>query len=428
MLRLVLLRLMESYFRHRWLYLAPIFLMMLAGGLSLYLAKPEYTAKGVLFVQKESLLAKLTSVKGTDFSWQTPALITVGELKGLLQTDAFVRAAIKETDFEKNMDGGTKAVNETIDKVRKAVWVVSDGDNQVRIGAVNEQPALALQMANGVIDTFLQWKITGDRSESEAAHTFFTEIITKYKSEVDVARQNLYDYLNAHPEPIKGNRPNVEQLEVSRLQNELDLAQKRYASALDKDENAQLATAQAEGDVSQSYILIDAPSLPDNPETSLKQIVLQFAVFATAGVFLSLLGVVGGALLDRSFRFPIDIWHGIQLPVLAAVPNIALTSKGKKMEQPKKARRRRKEEAEPVSRNGEVAPGGAYLNVEEVSSAATSSTSPMRREKIKRGKASKNPVTPSVDSQPIEIGLRESEAVQMDSDVTIGYTRYEDRK
>ena len=35
---------------------------------------------------------------------------------------------------------------------------------------------------------------------------------------------------------------------------------------------------------------------------------------------MSVLGIVGGLILDRSFRFPIDVRHGLNLPVLAMIP------------------------------------------------------------------------------------------------------------
>ena len=322
MLRLVLLRLMESYFRHRWLYLIPILIMGVAAFVSFSTAKPSYISDGVLFVQKESLLAMLTSVKDSSYTWQTPATLTVGELKELIQTDSFMRAVIQNTDLEENMSGGQEAVKKTIEDVRKDVWVIALGDNQVRVGAVQEQPQIAYQLVTGIIDTFLKWKINADRTESEAAHEFFTALILKYKGEVDLARQNLADYLISHPAPIKGERDSIEQLEIDRLMAELTLAQARYASALDKDEDAQLATAQAEGDVLQSYVLLDSPILPEKPDVSLKQIAINLGVFLGVGLFFSVLGIVGAAFLDRSLRFPVDVWHGVQLPVLASVSSI----------------------------------------------------------------------------------------------------------
>jgi capsular polysaccharide biosynthesis protein len=338
MLRLISLRMLESYFRHRWLYLLPFVLMILSAVLFFSFAKPKYISRGVLFVKKESLLAELTSVRGTSFTWQTPASLTVGEINELLQTDSFIRAVISDTDLEARMDGGTDLVNQTIAEVRAAVWVSSIGDNQLRVSAAHENSLFAFQLVNGTINSFMDWKINADRNESVTARNFFTDLIGNYSAEVEGARQNLYDYYEAHPSPIKGDRPIVEQLEITRLQSQLELASSRYASALDKDENARLAAAQAEGDILQSYTVVDSPIVATAPEVSLKQMAMEGAVFVLAGILLSLLAIAGGALLDRSLRFPIDVWHGLHLPVLASVPDVARLQSKKK---PKWYRRRK---------------------------------------------------------------------------------------
>jgi capsular polysaccharide biosynthesis protein len=327
---------MESYFRHRWLYLIPIVLMMVAACAFFFLSKPKYIASGVIFVQKESLLARLTSVSDPSFSWSTPASVTVGELSELLQTDAFIRAVISQTDLEAQMDQGITVVNQAIEDVRKAVWVSSIGNNQVRVSASDEQPKLATQLADATITSFVQWKINADRTDSEAAHNFFTDIISKYKADLDLARQNMNDYLLVHPDPLKGERPVTEQLEITRLQAEIDLAQTRYASALSKDEDARLAALQAESDARQSYVIIDAPRMPTKPDVSLKQTAVKMLIFVVLGVFLSGMGIVGGAVIDRTFRFPVDVWFGVDLPVLAMVPDGSPSSRMKRLMRAKK--------------------------------------------------------------------------------------------
>jgi len=81
----------------------------------------------------------------------------------------------------------------------------------------------------------------------------------------------------------------------------------------------------------QSYVVIDSPKVPDKPEISRKQIALQLAVFLLVGVFLSGIGVTGAALLDRTFRFPIDISQGLNLPVLTQVPDVTPAQIKKKL-------------------------------------------------------------------------------------------------
>jgi uncharacterized protein involved in exopolysaccharide biosynthesis len=123
MVRLVMLRILESYFRHRWLYLLPIVLMTALGVVFVLLTKPTYTAKGVLYVETQSYLATLTDLRESGASWwTTPAESVNQEISELLQTDAFIRAIIQRTSLEEEMDGGSAVVDALIEETRRNVW------------------------------------------------------------------------------------------------------------------------------------------------------------------------------------------------------------------------------------------------------------------------------------------------------------------
>jgi capsular polysaccharide biosynthesis protein len=320
MFRLASLRLLESYFRHRWLYLLPIALMTVAAACAFVLAKPVYISRSVLYVQKESFLASLTSIRDTDFTWVTPAQATVNECQELLQTDSFIRSIVLQTDRESDMSQGPSVVEETIEWAREAVWVETLGDNLVMIAAADEIPELAQQLVNGTVETFIRWRIQQDREGSVAAQAFFAGLIDTYEAAVEIAHQDIERYLLDHPLPVRGDRSEAEVLQIQRLQAALDLTSTRLANALNKEEEARLGLTQAESDVRQTYLLLDAPRLPAEPELSLKRVLINSLLFVATGVILSGVGVVAGALLDRSFRFPIDVRHGLDLPVLATVP------------------------------------------------------------------------------------------------------------
>jgi capsular polysaccharide biosynthesis protein len=322
MIRLVLLRFLENYYRHRWLYLLPILLLLIVAGISVATEKPQYLAHGNVFVQKQSLLASLNSVRSNDNTWWvSPAQTTANELNELLRTDAFIRAVIHSTDLEANMSKDATSVEDTITKTRKNIWVSTLGDNQVQINGGFELPQVAEQAVGAVIESYIQWQINGQRAESESAQAFFAVQIKKYQVDLENARQNMKNYLLANPSPLQGDRPDIEKLEVSRLQKDIDLAESRYTSALDKEENARLALAQIESDTRQSYTIIDAPRLPDKPEFSRKDIAVRFLVYLAIGIVLSIAAVAGGQLLDHSFNLPLDVQYGINLPVLAVIPD-----------------------------------------------------------------------------------------------------------
>ena len=346
MIRLVVLRLLESYFRHPWLYLLPIMGMI---GLAAYFVlnlDQEYQAEGVLYVQNESYLASLTDVRGSEVSWYlTPAQITSGELNELLRTDAFVRAIIQETDIEQDMIKEEAVLDEIFDETRKNLWVVATGDKQVSIGANHEDPKIAYQLVNALMDIYLRWQVNAEQAENETANSFFVDVIDIYNSELAAAREDMVQYVQAHPQPLRGDRPETEQMEIARLQSAIDLASSRVASALDKEESTRLAMAQIESNARQRYILIDAPEIPLEPDVSLRKIAMQAGAFVGAGIILTIVAIFGAAVLDRSFRFPIDVKNRLDLQVLSTLPD---TAPHYRWYQFRKRRAARSEEKEPL--------------------------------------------------------------------------------
>ena len=310
MLRLVLLRLLESYFRHRWLYLMPIVLMMGIGTVSFVNAKPVYTASSKLNVQD-------AFVREDAFYWVTPADATVDEFKRLLDTDAFVRAIVQQTNLENEINEGEK-VDDVIDEMRDAVQVQADGKNLVKVTSTHKDPQVAYQSAVATIGMYKLFKINANREESSTTQDFFAEQVEAHQNTLEEAREELKVYLEQHPEPIR----ETEALEIERLQSAIKQAEVRLANAQQNEENARLATDQVESDVLQTYRVTEV-NLPTERETSKKDALISVIV----GVILSAGGIIGGGLLDRTFRFPIDVRHGIGLPVLAVIPNASGASK-----------------------------------------------------------------------------------------------------
>ena len=324
MLRLIILRILESYFRHRWLYLLPIVLMI---GLGIAFMKPTYTSKGVLYVETQSYLASLTAVRDSQgVFWLTPGQAVSQEFNELLKTDAFVRAIIQQTDLEEVMDKGTVEVNNIIVETRKNVWAAPLGGNQLLVNAEHEDPVIAYQIVTAAIDGYLRWRINAGLVESEVAQVFFRDLINSYEADLTAARAEMQRYLETHPIPLRGERPGVELLEIDRLQADIDLAASRYATALDKEENTRLSIIQIESDARQTYFLIDAPHVPEKPNRALRRRALQAGVFVVVGMLLSGGLIVGTAIIDRSFRFPIDVTHRLDLPVVAMVSDTPIIS------------------------------------------------------------------------------------------------------
>lgn len=283
---------------------------------------PQYLSWGTFYIQDESLLYSLTSVRDRGFSFDTPSEVSVDEMNELFGSAAFMRAVAQQTDLEAMMSSDRKSVEQTLNEMRKAIWAQSTGERMIFIGVAHEDPALAHQLAESTIDTYLQWKINTSQYESAEAQRFFAELLEEYSRELDPIQKALTDYLIIHPEPVRGERSALETAEIERIQSDLTSAEERIANAKDKEENARLALTQAESDIRQTYLIFDSPEMSTEPMTSLTDMAVTFIVFLFAGLFLSIVGIVGGVFLNRSLLFPLDIQHSFDLPVLASIPEV----------------------------------------------------------------------------------------------------------
>ncbi|MBX3013818.1 MAG: hypothetical protein KF832_20010 [Caldilineaceae bacterium] len=319
MLRLVLLRVLESYFRHRWLYLLPIVFMAVTAVGYTASQPATYVVSGTLYIQDKNLLSSLTNIRSDGFTYITPAQATMGELYQLLNAKAFLRAIIQKTDMEAKMALDSTTVEATIQEVREAISVEELGNNLVKIVAKHEMPRTAQQVADATVETYIQWKINLNREESLAAQNFFVDLAKTYRAEVEPAQQALDIYLRNHPRPLQGERPDEETAAIRQLQAALDAAEERLQRTENQEESARLALIQAESTVRQSYFVVDEPTRPLKPEQGKKDMLLTIGIFLVAGVFLSGVAIIGGALLDNTFRFPVDVEHGMATPVLTMV-------------------------------------------------------------------------------------------------------------
>ena len=258
--------------------------MTVLAGIYYITLKPTYIARGVIYVQSNSFLNTLTQLSQNNASfWVSPSQIATNEVNELLQTSAFIRAIIQNTELEPVMDEGTEVFLDMIAETRDNLWVSSLGNNQILSNAAHEDPLVAYQLVSALMDTYINWQINTQQTDTEVAQDFFVSLVQEYEQDLANARNDMKTYLRDHPEPIRGERSGEERLEIEHLQNGIDLAEARYANALNKLEDTQLAMAQVEADVRQTYLVIDAPTVPEQPEMSLRELAMEVGAFISGG-------------------------------------------------------------------------------------------------------------------------------------------------
>ena len=333
---MALLRIVETYFQHPWLYLVPILVMTLACAAYFFLEKPPYISEGIISVQSDTLIENVAGIDTGGFNWVTPAQATSDEFNELLQTDAFIRLIVQQTPrLEATMDDGEEAIEDTITDAREAIIVFALGSNQIKLTAEYREPQTAHKLAEGAVNAFIQWKINSDKQDSISARIFIENLIPEYELEYNNAIEALEGYLIQFPEPLRGNRPAIEELQIERLQTEVSQAYNRFINAQENLEQIRLQEVIAEGTTKQTYTIVDYPSEPRKPEIYFADIATVIAIFAALGLTLTVMGVVGNSLIDRSMRLPIDARYVTDLEILAVVPAPPTVKRG--------LRRRKKE-------------------------------------------------------------------------------------
>jgi hypothetical protein len=278
-------------------------------------------------VQGGTLLASLAADTSPQSGWVGPAKTTSEDLNSLLQSDAFVRAVIAQSDLEPWMYMGPRTADETMKKVRSSVWTQTLGQNMVLIGAVHTSPAVAQQLSTGIIQNYIQWRLNTSSNEVATARSYFERLIPQYESEVRTAREILQAYLAQHPDPVRGDRPTEETFQIERLQAAVQEATQRLNETVSKAEQARLTGDRSQFDVEQTYSVVDSPQLPPEPSTSRRKQALTLAVFFLAGLLLSAVMVVGESVFDTTLRFPFDVQQKLGLPVLGVIPDVRSTRK-----------------------------------------------------------------------------------------------------
>ncbi len=343
MSRSALLRYFESFFRRRWLFLAPFAIAIIAGIAYFLLAPTKYTSQGVLFTQENTYLNQLLNVQTSNGpNFVSMAKSTSDEVNDLIKTDAFIRATIQETPLEAKMSGNAKSVDQLILDVRKAVNTTPQVDSQVFVTATWNDPTVSIKLANSIIDNYIRWKTNTQRTDTQAAASFLASIITQYTTELNNARQSLQDYLNAHPAPLRGDRSGTETVEIDKLQKDIDLASTRLNDALDKSETARLTAETTDSSTKSTYIIIDSPRVPQSGITSRTSKGLISLVILAVGLLVSLGGVLVNHIFDHGFYTPAEVRERTALPVLAVFPDA------------RRIKRKQKKEARSQPRKNEV--------------------------------------------------------------------------
>jgi uncharacterized protein involved in exopolysaccharide biosynthesis len=316
----VVRRLLETFFRRWYLYLVPVIAFTAVGAYKASGTTSGYKSTGIVDVSAGTLLSELTSIRGENYGYDTPAASTAGTINGLLGTGQFTTEVATRAGVTTALQRGQL----TYLGLREAIYATAADDNLLKVVSVTTNPELSARLAKATIDAYIDYVVAGDVAESAAAEQFFEGQLATYQQQLTGAEAALDQYFVDHPGGSFEERPPDQQSDIEQLQLAVAQAREKVTATEAKIDEARLATEQATHDVQQRLRIVDEPEIALAPEPRLKQAVMTTGVFLFIGLLLSLGAVVLATVLDRSLWSAEDIEHLFHLPVLAAIPAAAM--------------------------------------------------------------------------------------------------------
>jgi len=319
----VVLRLLDTFFRHKWLYLVPVVLMVGVGLWAVTSAEDSYQSFGTVKVESNALLAELTgSQQDPGFGWQTPAGYTADSFNALLRTQTFLDDVVENAGLEQALASGQL----TGDDVRASISVYPDGMRLVKVVGTSPFPDVAHRVAEGAMESYVETVRAYEVSDNTVAIEFLRGKLPDYEADVAAAETDLTNWLADHPAPEEGERPEGELVELRRLESAIQTRQERLVDIQNDIAQAELSVEQKSAEVRQRYAVIDPPQEPTAAQPSTKKAIITMAMALIVGCLVSLAGVVIGTILDHTIRFPGDVKERLHTRVLAVVPLARMTA------------------------------------------------------------------------------------------------------
>ncbi len=225
----------QEAWRFRWYGLAIAWLIAVVGWSVSFQMPNEYRASAQIHVDTESLLKPL--LRGLVVESDTQRQVEL-MTRTLLSRPNLEKLA-RETDLDLQARG-PEGMNQVVTELERRISLSGAGRNNLyRISYRGEEPRLARDVVQGVVDMLVEGSMGRSRQDSESAQAFLNRKAEEYKARLEAAEQRLVEFKRQHVGEMPGNRgdyyqrlqDSLEQLERARF--ELETAQSR-AEELEK--------------------------------------------------------------------------------------------------------------------------------------------------------------------------------------------------
>lgn len=323
MIRLAIVRILETYFRNPITYLILPALLTVYGAYNTFTTfEDEYVSGITIQIRQNELVQDLSLATDRSQSrFDTPSELVANEVWNLLDTDPFMTELIETIDYSKPEHYTSHQTREEIeDSIFNGLQTIPLSDNQVVIVMTYNNPDIAFSLIENIYALYVDRKISDAIIDTESASNTIDMLVASSEKQKLAIEEELRVYLETHPEPADSrlDRREVEQFQIDRLQQALERVTGQYYDALSLKDETDLTEITLESTIRQSYIVIDGPISPIEL-TSTTDMIISIALFGIAGSILSFGALFCIAFFNQRIMVPLDAKNSSQLPIIGVI-------------------------------------------------------------------------------------------------------------
>jgi uncharacterized protein involved in exopolysaccharide biosynthesis len=306
-------RLLETFFRHWLLILAPLVLLPLVVTILTLQAPAQFESTAGVWVERSTYVDVISDVS----PYITPAQSQANRLAELLRSPAFV------TDVATRSGLLGARSNDSLRRVfQDGIDIVPSGDHYIILRFRAFAPDDAARLLSATISAFNARTKADQGIQSRVAIALYQNRLAEAQDHLAKANTALSAYLAGNP-ALRGSTGYVTPVgaldsKFGELQHATQTAQADADRARTMLDRAQLDSAAAQVGQELGFQVTDPPQLPTGPSIQLRKVLIYPAAAFIGGLFGSLMLLLLLALGDQAVRRETDLPS--RVPVTVVLP------------------------------------------------------------------------------------------------------------
>jgi uncharacterized protein involved in exopolysaccharide biosynthesis len=327
----VVRKFLETFFRHKWLFLTPPVVIPLVVGVWTYLNAPtSYEATASISVSRPRYISY--SDGDPSSQWRTPAQLEIARIQELLTTRAFVMDIARRTSLAPFVGSPTSEVRIWSVVNAQQVRLLANGDHVVKVLVRSPRPDLSYEVVKALLDAHSEKTMADQAIQADVAISFYGARLQEVEATLAKSNAALRRYVATARPTTSGStraasdapRPTVVDPQLDELQSRAELDSNDVERARSVLEQARLQSMAAQQGRQLGFQVMDPPEVPIFRSRDRRAMMLAPIAGLLVGLILSGVVLVLLVATDRSLRTQTDLPEGSSilgaLPVLRRKP------------------------------------------------------------------------------------------------------------